>query len=82
MGISRQCAHKWWARCQELGADDLADRSSRPRRSPHKTSARLEARILTRRRIDKAGPHRIAAALGVAPSTTYRVLVRNDVQRL
>ena len=82
MGISRQCAHKWWRRYRELGADGLHDRSSRPRRSPHQTSPGLEERIARRRRIDKVGPHRIAARLDLAPSTVYRVLVRHDLRRL
>jgi transposase InsO family protein len=82
MGISRQCAHKWWRRYQELGSEGLCDRSSRPRISPGQTSPTLERRILTRRRIDKLGPHRIGGRLGVPPSTVYRVLVRNDVGRL
>ena len=82
MGISRPCAHKWWRRYEELGADGLHDRSSRPRCSPTQTSPALEERIVRRRRIDKAGPHRIAARLGVPPSTVYRVLVRNDLGRL
>lgn len=82
MGISRQCAHKWWRRYQELGAEGLHDRSSRPRSSPNKTPARIERRIILRRRIDKNGPHRIGARLGIAPSTVHRVLVRNDLSRL
>lgn len=82
MGISRQCAHKWWRRYCELGPEGLVDRTSRPRRSPARTAPRLEERILRRRRIDKTGPHRIAGRLGMSPSTVYRVLVRHDVQRL
>jgi transposase InsO family protein len=82
MGVSRQCAHKWWRRYEELGAEGLHDRSSRPRRSPGQTPAALERRIVTRRRIDKLGPHRIGARLGIPPSTVYRVLVRNDMGRL
>ena len=82
MGISRQCAHKWWRRYEELGTEGVCDRSSRPRRSPGQTPPSLERKILTRRRIDKLGPHRIGGQLGVAPSTVYRVLVRNDMGRL
>lgn len=82
MGISRQCAHKWWRRYQEFGPEGLGDRSSRPRSSPTRTSERVEAKIVRRRRLDKSGPHRIALRLGVAPSTVYRVLVRHDLGRL
>jgi transposase-like protein len=82
MGISRQCAHKWWRRYQELGVDGLHDRSSRPRRSPNRTPASMERRILQRRRVDKSGPHRLGARLSMAPSTVHRVLVRHDLSRL
>jgi transposase InsO family protein len=82
MGISRQCAHKWWRRYCELGAEGLCDRSSRPQTSPSRMSPSTEARIVRRRRLDKKGPHRIAASLGLSPSTVYRVLVRHDCNRL
>jgi transposase InsO family protein len=82
MGISRRCASKWWHRYQELGADGLHDRSSRPRRSPKRTPARLEARIVRHRRRDKVGPDRIAARLDIPASTVHRVLVRHDLNRL
>lgn len=82
MGISRQCASKWWRRYAEAGADGLHDRSSRPRRSPTRTPEVLEERICRLRRTAKVGPDRIAARLGVASSTVHKVLVRNDLARL
>jgi transposase InsO family protein len=82
MGISRQCASKWWHRYAEFGADGLHDRSSRPRRSPTRTSPQLEDRICRRRRSDKVGPDRLAIRLGVPAGTIYRVLRRNDLSRL
>jgi len=82
MGISRQCAHKWWARYCEFGPSGLVDRSSRPHTTPGRTDVRTEARIVARRRLHKQGPHRISGALGVAPSTVYAVLVRHDLARL
>jgi transposase InsO family protein len=82
MGISRQCASKWWRRYLELGAEGLHDRSSRPRRSPNRTPARLEERIVRHRRRDKIGPDRIAGRLGIPASTVHRVLVRHDLNRL
>jgi transposase InsO family protein len=42
----------------------------------------VEERILRRRHLDKSGPHRIAARLGLPASTVYRVLVRHDLGRL
>lgn len=82
MGISRQCASKWWHRYVELGVDGLHDRSSRPRRSPTKTSVRVEDRICRRRRADKVGPDRLALRLDLPASTIYRVLRRNELSRL
>ena len=82
MGISRQCASKWWRRYRELGADGLHDRSSRPRRSPNRTPARLETRIVRQRRADKVGPDRIGLRLDMPASTVYRVLCRHQLNRL
>jgi transposase len=82
MGISRKTAAKWWARYQEEGAGGLVDRSSRPRRCPHQTSARLERRIVVLRRRRKLGPARIASIVGVPASTVHRVLVRHGLNRL
>ena len=82
MGISRRCASKWWHRYLELGPDGLHDRSSRPRRSPNRTPAQLEQRIIRHRRRDKVGPDRIGFRLGVPASTVHRVLVRHDLNRL
>ena len=82
MGISRQCASKWWARYVERGVDGLHDRSSRPRRSPRRTSERVEAKIVSERRRNKLGPDRIAGRLGLPPSTVYGVLRRHDLNRL
>ena len=82
MGISRQCAHKWWARYQEHGEPGLEDRSSRPHSSPTRTPPRLEAKVLRKRSLHKLGPHRIADDLGLPASTVYRVLVRHDASRL
>ena len=82
MSISRRCVSKWWHRYLELGVDGLHDRSSRPRRSPTRTSERLEAKICTRRRAEKVGPDRLAIHLELPASTIYRVLRRHDLHRL
>ncbi|WP_369199208.1 helix-turn-helix domain-containing protein, partial [Streptomyces djakartensis] len=37
MGISRPTAHKWLRRWRAEGEAGLHDRSSRPRRTPHRT---------------------------------------------
>ena len=82
MNISRQCAHKWWRRFQLEGLDGLRDRSSRPHRSPHQTSPRLERRIVALRQSRKIGPARLAGIVGVPASTVHRVLVRHGCNRL
>jgi len=82
MGVSRKTAGKWWARYLEEGEAGLVDRSSRPRRCPHQTPARLERRIVELRRRRKLGPARIAPIVGVPPSTVHRVLVRHGLNRL
>lgn len=82
MGISRQCASKWWHRYLELGEIGLQDRPSRPRRSPRRTPAQLEARVVRIRRAERLGQDRIAPRVGLAPSTIHRILVRHDLNRL
>lgn len=82
MNISRQCAHKWWRRYRDEGLAGLEDRSSRPRRCPHQTPARVERRIVALRRSRRLGPARLAGIVGVPASTVHRVLVRHGVNRL
>ena len=45
MGISRTTAHKWVRRRRTEGDAGLHDRTSRPRTTPHRTPAEVEARI-------------------------------------
>ena len=80
--ISRQTASKWWNRWLADGDDGLADRSSRPRRSPNKTRRKVEKRIVGLRRRRKLGPARIAGIVGVPASTVHAVLVRHGLNRL
>jgi transposase InsO family protein len=82
MGISRQCASKWWHRYLKVGPDGLADRSSRPRCSPRRVPTEVEERICSARRAGKVGPDRLAIRLGLSASTIYRVLRRHDLNRL
>jgi quercetin dioxygenase-like cupin family protein len=82
MGVSRTTAYRWWGRYQQLGQAGLVDRPSIPLRSPRRTAARLEERILRLRRRERLGPARIAARLGLPASTVHRVLVRHRMNRL
>lgn len=82
MGISRATAYKWWRRWRAEGLPGLADRSSRPHRSPNRTAAAVEAAIGELRQELKLGPVRIGWRLGVPASTVHRVLVRLGLNRL
>ena len=82
MSLSRATVAKWWKRWQADGEAGLADRSSRPHRSPRRTEAAVEANVCRLRRQKRWGPARIGARLGVPASTVHRVLVRNGLNRL
>lgn len=82
LGISRHTVYKWWGRWRTEGDAGLADRSSRPRRMPRKTSPETVARILDARTEHHAGPVRLAAVTGVPASTIGAVLNRAGVPRL
>jgi transposase InsO family protein len=82
MGISRQCAHRWVARFDTEGDAGLVDRSSRPRRTPTRTSPRVEARVLAARREHRRGQDWIGPELGVPARTVSRILRRHQVPRL
>ncbi len=82
MGLSLSTVAKWWHRFQAHGEAGLVDRSSRPLRSPRRTSAAVKARVCRLRRQKRWGPARIAARLGVPASTVHRILVRCGLNRL
>jgi transposase InsO family protein len=81
MGISRQCASKWWHRWLEFGEAGLRDRSCAPIRRA-RISAKVESRIVYLRRARKWGPDRIAGYIDQPRSTVHRVLVRHGMNRL
>ena len=82
MRISRQTAHKWWKRYREGGLVALEDRSSRPRRCPTKTPARVERRLVELRRRHQLSAARLAPRAGVPASTLQRIWARHGVSRL
>jgi transposase InsO family protein len=82
LGVSRQCAHRWLARYRAQGEAGLQDRSSRPHRSPRRTSAEVEQRVLAYRAEYRCGQDEIGAQLAVAPRTVARILRRHDVPLL
>ena len=82
MGISRQCAHRWVARWDAEGDAGLFDRSSRPRRSPTRTSREVEQQVLEARRQLRVGPDRLSDELGVPARTITRILRRHQMPYL
>jgi transposase InsO family protein len=82
LGISRATAYKWVRRYRAEGEAGLLDRSSRPHRSPRRTSTELERTILAARAEWRYGPDRLGPLLGLPPSTVYRVLHRRGFSRL
>jgi transposase InsO family protein len=67
---------------QESGVPGFEDRSSRPRRCPTKTPARVERRLVELRRRHKLGPARLAPKVGIPASTLHGILQRHGVSRL
>jgi transposase InsO family protein len=80
-GISRRTAHKWLARYASEDPASLADRSSRPRRSPGRTPVEWREMILLLRRTKMTGPQ-IARNLKRPRATVARVLKRAGLERL
>jgi transposase InsO family protein len=82
VGVSRQTVYKWWRRFEQEGLAGLADRSSRPHRSPRRTSEAVVARIV-RARVDHfAGPKVLAGLLRLPASTIGAVIRRVGLPRL
>jgi transposase InsO family protein len=82
LGVSRQTVHKWVQRYRAEGRPGLADRSSRPRSSPRRTSAKVASRITSARLKHFAGPVALSGMLGIPASTIGVVLRREGLPRL
>jgi transposase InsO family protein len=80
VGCSRQTASKWVGRARR--GEGLDDRSSRPRRSPRRTSPAVEQAVLRARAELRLGPHPLGWALGLAASTVHAILRRHGCSRL
>src|SRR5436305_777751 len=79
--VSVGCARKWVTRYRAEGELGLLDRSSAPRRIPHRTSEpRIEV-IAALRRLRFTGPE-IAECLGMALSTVSGILTRIGMGKL
>jgi transposase InsO family protein len=74
-GISERSARKWLGRWRAEGAQGLLDRSSAPRRSPHRTPEAVVEAIRALRRLRMTAAE-IAEVLGLALSTVSLWLKR------
>jgi len=82
MGVSRQTAYKWLRRFGDEGPRGLVDRTSAPKRCPHRLDPDAVATIVAARLETLYGPHRLAYELGRPRSTIYGVLRREQLSRL
>ena len=86
-GVSRCTAHRWkrrWLEASEQQRSSGAwalDRSSRPHRSPTRTPAAVERRVLDERERTGWGPRLIAGQTGLAHSTVHAILKRHGRSR-
>lgn len=81
VGLSRTSARRWVRRYLAAGEAGLEDRSCRPVRSPKRTQAHLERRVLDLRR-KRLVAVAIARELGLARSTVGAILRRHGLGRL
>ena len=82
LGISRATGYKWVRRYRTAGLPGLEDRSSRPHRSPRRSSDAVTAAIIRARTRRRYGPARLAPLTGHPRSTIYGILRRAGLNRL
>ena len=80
--VSWPTAKRWATRYVEMGEAGMGDRSSRPHRSPHRTSQAVLRRIVDLRWRHRLSPLAIASRLSMPASTVHAVLVRCRLNRL
>ena len=80
--VSWPTAKRWAERYEAMGVVGMADRSSRPHRSPSKTPPHLVRKIVHLRWKKRLGPVAIAGRLVMPASTVHAVLVRCRLNRL
>jgi transposase InsO family protein len=80
-GVSTRTAAKWLARWRAEGEAGLADRSSAPRRIPHRTPERRRRLVVALRRLRLTAAE-IAQTLAMPLSTVCALLMRAGLGRL
>ena len=80
-GISERTVHRWLARWRAQGQAGLFDRSSAPKRVPHRTLPERVAEIVRLRRL-RLTAAQIAVALRMALSTVSAILKRAGLGKL
>jgi transposase InsO family protein len=80
--VDPKTVRKWRDRFLSEGSSGLLDRSSRPRRSPNRTSRLLRRQVVMLRRKRRWGADRIAFEVGLAASTVQAILNRAGMGRL
>ncbi len=81
LGVSIRTAAKWVKRYQDLGAEGLKDRSSRPHRSPQATDEVLRSAVVALRR-QRLTLITIAAQLSLSRATVARIAKAAGLNRL
>lgn len=79
--VTAKIVKRWVERYKAEGRAGMADRSSRPRRSPNAIDRAVAERVIALRRRRFTGKH-IAKEVGVSPATVSRVLARAGLSRL
>jgi transposase InsO family protein len=88
LSVSCATAHRWkrrWLTASEVDRCSgvwARERSSRPRCSPRRTAAAIEAQVLAARERTGWGPRLIAGETGVAHSTVHAILRRHGRSRV
>lgn len=87
--VSTTTVIRWCRRYEQVLAQgrrpvtrDMADRSSRPHRSPTRTHVRVERRVKHLRLTRRLGPVQIGGRVGLPASTVHAILVRHGLNRL
>ncbi|WP_159931038.1 MULTISPECIES: IS481 family transposase, partial [Nocardia] len=80
--VSWRTADRWQRRYRQIGEAGMADRSSRPHRSPNRTPAPVVRKIVDLRWRKRLSPQAIASRLSMPASTVHAVLMRCRLNRL